>query len=163
MSRTVYTSNFLLRIQNKNVMQFFFIMILFCVSLISCTDKNEQYPQDIGKKNKPETVNKMLGKWQSESFHSHITFYCEFYKDMTVKIYTQSPGADWALGIKDRYNWMTRDNNRIYWDFFAQDGWEDEPGSKIWPEGILIEDGVMSMEMFIGTESPLKFTKIKDN
>lgn len=82
---------------------------------------------------------------------------------MLHSIHTDSPGLDWALGLKEQYNWMTRGKNRIYWDFFAQDGWEDDPDSKIWAEGKLIKDDTMFMEMFIGSKSPLKFTKVKDD
>lgn len=81
-----------------------FLTFSLSISLTSCIE-NEDEDEDI---NNPKTIEAVVGIWKGELSGHYCIF--EFKEDMTVIIYSDNEGMDWAIGFPWEYKWKTVDN-----------------------------------------------------
>lgn len=79
-----------------------FLTFSLSICLTSCIDNEDE---DI---NNPKTIENVIGIWKGKLSGHYCMF--EFKEDMTVIIYSDSEGMDWAIGFPWEYKWKTVDN-----------------------------------------------------
>lgn len=118
-----------------------FLTFTLSISLTSCLT-NEDEDEDI---NHPETIEDVIGIWKGKLSGHYCIF--EFKENMTVTIYSDSEGMDWAIGFPWEYKWKTI-NDKV--ELF--DGKKENSGTM---RGIL-KDNHKTIEIYIfGSENTI--------
>lgn len=90
------------------------LVFTMSISLSSCSldalkDLLEEEEEE--ESNNPKDVEYVIGLWEGEFMENNYFF--DFKENMTVSVYTDSEGTNWAMGFPHDYQWET-ENDRIW-------------------------------------------------